>query len=1005
MNLDEYQRAGNSAYAEFARTTASILEAAISAEPQLRLQQVKDRAKDPDSLRRKLGNRGILDTETLEADIKDLAGCRVIFYTNTDVTRFIHSGLIDQNFNVLEVKLHQPGREIEDATELYTSNHYVVTLKPERLALPEYRRFQGMRCEVQIQTILNHAWAEMAHDTIYKAPSLGAFGGKAFDLIKARLQKVARKYLGPAGYEFQKIASDFQRLVEGKALFDANALDAIVDAPDNNARLDALETFSESVLPLYDDIPSVYSDVASRLMVAADRARSAPLVSVQTPSETLPARSYADILRQITELLTRYRHAGVEETFEALRVLYSTARTEEEYKPLRDLAEKLAKHDIHVWQQQGPIVQAILVNRLEAMPHEELLAFGPMMNVILRQILGSELSGTTSHSGSITLHRGSVVASPELSDIRKRALNLLKRQFQQTKIASDRDAILSVMQAATYHAYSRPPTDELYLQILADAREVLLFEAEVALPLSLQSRQKIEERAYRSFWRYGPGAEGSDPEPIRRAKAEVRDAALSLRDKLNADSDFPVYKILVGHDSVFPPAWDDKEFDHESSAQYRAEQADALSGSVDDHNAEAWFERLVRYAQTKSDDAATFPTFGTFLEKVSARRPDIALSYIDRRDDDLMRFLPGMLMGLMRSPAKAQVSARLDAWLAANQYLPQITHYLRFAQPFDESLLQRTLASAIHHQNNLAVRNVLIAAAQQFAAAPGDLVNSVFMPAVRYLGPLRDFGWVDMTWFSWLSQPLVRQLDEGQAAEVLSTLVEYPKLERAAEYIAASIAKRWPGKVLEFLGQRQAFGEEKDVSYYYDAIPFEVHQLRKPLAAVPDLMLEHARVWFERHRNHFRYDGAKLLASVFPEIGDALQTRLLALARSESVSDREFVLEILAAFEGKQIIYELVRTIVASAGHGNSLLEMAHSTLLETGGARGEYGFADIYSERRTWLSPWLEDSNEAVRTFSRDVIRDLEFRIAAENRSAQASISLRKLEYNEELDTDPPAQ
>ena len=127
--------------------------------------------------------------------MKDLAGCRVIFYTNGDVSRFINSGIINQNFEVLEVKLHHPGHEVEDATEFYISNHYVVTLRPERIALPEYARFASMRCEIQIQTILNHAWAEMAHDTIYKAPALGDFdfGGREFDGIKSRMQKVARK--------------------------------------------------------------------------------------------------------------------------------------------------------------------------------------------------------------------------------------------------------------------------------------------------------------------------------------------------------------------------------------------------------------------------------------------------------------------------------------------------------------------------------------------------------------------------------------------------------------------------------------------------------------------------------------------------------------------------------------------------------------------------------------------------------------------------------------------
>ncbi len=169
MDFSEYEREGRAAYAALATTVAAILRAAIGEEG-YRLQQVKERAKTTTSLLRKLDQRGIGATITLEDDIKDLAGCRVIFYTNSDVTRFINSGIIDQNFEVLEVKVHHPQRAVEDATELYISNHYLVRLGPERVALPEYARFAGMRCEIQIQTILNHAWAEMAHDTIYKAP-------------------------------------------------------------------------------------------------------------------------------------------------------------------------------------------------------------------------------------------------------------------------------------------------------------------------------------------------------------------------------------------------------------------------------------------------------------------------------------------------------------------------------------------------------------------------------------------------------------------------------------------------------------------------------------------------------------------------------------------------------------------------------------------------------------------------------------------------------------------
>lgn len=134
-----------------------------------------------------------------------------------------------------------------------------------------------------MQTILNHAWAEMAHDTIYKTPELGNFGIKQLDSIKKRLHKVARKYLLPAGYEFQQIAYDFKRLVEGKALFDGDALEVIVQARDNNGRAEALETFSENVLPLYDDLQSVYPRVVERLVAAADAARATEPVAIETP--------------------------------------------------------------------------------------------------------------------------------------------------------------------------------------------------------------------------------------------------------------------------------------------------------------------------------------------------------------------------------------------------------------------------------------------------------------------------------------------------------------------------------------------------------------------------------------------------------------------------------------------------------------------------------------------------------------------------------------------------
>lgn len=86
-----------------------------------------------------------------------------------------------------------------------------------------------------------------------------------------------------------------------------------------------------------------------------------------------------------------------------------------------------------------------------------------------------------------------------------------------------------------------------------------------------------------------------------------------------------------------------------------------------------------------------------------------------------------MLAGLMRSAEHDQALVRIDARLRAGRQIGNIAWYLRFADPFDEGLLRRTLDSAIEHDDGHAVRNVLIAAVSQYTTHPGTLVEEVLL--------------------------------------------------------------------------------------------------------------------------------------------------------------------------------------------------------------------------------------------------------------------------------------
>ena len=83
----------------------------------------------------------------------------------------------------------------------YLSVHYIMQLSEKRLGLSEYKLFANLKCEVQVRTLLQHAWAEIEHDRNYK------FSGVLPKEIKRRFYLVAG-VLELMDNEFDKLSGD-----------------------------------------------------------------------------------------------------------------------------------------------------------------------------------------------------------------------------------------------------------------------------------------------------------------------------------------------------------------------------------------------------------------------------------------------------------------------------------------------------------------------------------------------------------------------------------------------------------------------------------------------------------------------------------------------------------------------------------------------------------------------------------------------------------------------------
>ena len=97
--------------------------------------------------------------------ITDLVGLRIITYFEDDIDKIaeIFKTEFDIDFpNSVDKRL------VESDKFGYRSLHYVASLSEERAKLTEYKKYKGLKFEVQIRSILQHSWAEIEHDLGYK---------------------------------------------------------------------------------------------------------------------------------------------------------------------------------------------------------------------------------------------------------------------------------------------------------------------------------------------------------------------------------------------------------------------------------------------------------------------------------------------------------------------------------------------------------------------------------------------------------------------------------------------------------------------------------------------------------------------------------------------------------------------------------------------------------------------------------------------------------------------
>lgn len=929
----------------------------------IKAQSVTARPKSYRSYEQKIRNRAEAGQKTKKYDeIRDLAGCRVIFYREDELEAFV--SVVREQFEVVHEK-----QEINE--DGYNATHLTVKLSSERSKLPEYKKFADMLCEVQFTTVLAHAWAEQNHDLIYKdQDQLRKFDPQGYDALDTELKAIMKEHLIPATRRFGIVQKKAERIREGQKIFNTDYLSSIPSIENNNEMYDQLKLLESYVKELSEEKTPDDVNIIDLLKKAIEQSKKNKIRQDVSVFGKTPGKNQIDIIDVVIDILDvpllKYNHFN--EVFAIFQEFSKHKNKSIKEKALKSIVD-LAKYNYHVIKQVDYAFQRELISKLEKLPLKTLMNPPEATIKMLEELLDTSFEGTSFNpeTQALTIHQGPLAATDDLKYIRKTALELLFKIYEKTKRFELKDQAMNAIQNATRLPDTGNYSDELVGLLEESAVQIIDFFIKNAPEAPLALLLDMEEEL---IWLR------------KRFKEESLSNLSEIISILEANDDYQVYRILAGHPGRL--TIDPDDFDKEK--QLREEKAEVYIDSFTKKTEEVWHKRIINIANNHEPGGRRLLYFEEFLDRLGAKKPELVLEFINKHDKELGDYLNFMMKGVITTDFKDQALQVIDSWIEAGEHLAQCV-FSMWNLPLDQERLEKVLGKAQEKNDGFALITLLRSIFKSYNDLPHEVANKIIFEITNSLDRKKYRHWLEFVWYNkeTLNQ-FVDSLSDDDIDVLLGSFIEADRIDYHFNDVLESVARRHPRKVMEFFKTRVLYKKNKrsaNKDYFrYDAIPYHLDDLGTELRKHPQEVLPELVSWLSDKVPLLRWETAHFFSNLYPTFEDPLSTYLEELVDTKDTEKIEkIVLPVLQEYKGQGFTHSLCKKIVKHFGnkYDNSLF----IALSQTGVVSGEYGFVEAYKAKQEELKPWLEDEDEKVKAFAERYIAMLERRIQWEKKRA----------------------
>ena len=575
---------------------------------EIKIYSISGREKDPEKLKEKVARKAALGKEykALE-EIEDMAGVRVVTYLES------HRGQAG-NLIYREFEGSQPDITNKYDPKGYRGTHFVLRLDEAREKLPEYARYKGLKCEVQVVSILYHAWSEIEHDVIYKPggdrKKLASLG---LDDIENSFQEIMAQHLEEATIQFDLLYKKHKEVLHAGQVIYSDFLSDIRNAQSNDEIASILDIASKFSHKKPEEAVQMVEETIKSTPIE-------PKVIHKFVDKELFGKSKDNLLEKCIEILKQFhvRYWNTERILSSLFLLalHPTKKVSDE--AMRAIKDTVKYNNTFIKRFKNLYPQKTTLEFIKKLPLGGRKKNFVAITATAEEILSSEVEGTEwSSADTLTFSSGALVPNDGLKKMRQETIDFIVELFAQSTDLKEQVALVRVLLTALEAPHNVAYGDDLTEMIREDGKRLVEVLSKFVFPLTVVSNYLIAQEIEKALIRL------LRSEGFRSAEAQA------LYDRLQTDADYGIFCTLVGDIHEYrnlDEEWNDAE-------KRRAEEVKALVATITEEGLEGWYRKLNDFAEPLQEgvvDVWKYNTFKLLVARLTEDKLPLATKLLEK---------------------------------------------------------------------------------------------------------------------------------------------------------------------------------------------------------------------------------------------------------------------------------------------------------------------------------------------------------------------------------------